>query len=749
MEKVLVQKKIAINGLKYVAILLLIIPLSNAQIYGVKPFGSAFFASLIFVGLPFVAIAPMYILAESVASLSIYALINSIICATIIFFSKLLIMRFKEQENIIKPIAVLLSQMGLIVFAKYMDNSVLRVSLSIVLTVAFSFATTHGLTPIVKDKLRYKLNEVEILTLALIAVVVSMGLSAFNLQGFELYMTVGVFFTLTASYLSGVGACVIVAGCFGVGSALNSYSIVPIALMIFIAIVAGIFVHAPRILSTFSAVVALVAFVFYFNVDYDKILMQMASVLTGGIVYLLVPTSLLKSVRDFVFESHERTAVRFMINKNRLDISNDLKSSSHIFLSMADALKNKPYDLPQFKGALKAKCCKKCENCHKCDCVELDESLDDMVAIALQKGRVSVQDIPDYISNNCIYLARLISACGEFQESYKAAIAKQESDTSATRLVCSQLFGMSEILKNLAFKSQTPVFYDNNREKVIVEELNFSGVIAAQALVTDSSIAIIIRTETINKKIIEKKVSDIMRVPYKVSQIDDTMIAGFCAVALTPSPKYDIVFGLAGVPKVSGQKSGDTHSFIKIGNNKFMMALCDGMGTGEKAEEISDTAITLVENFYKAGFDSDLVLQSVNRFLSLRGGEGFSALDICVIDLDTATADIIKLASPATIIKKKDTIEEIHGHALPMGIIEQAEPFIKTIDLTSGDMIVLSSDGITDVFEEDKLGVTINNLQTVNPQVLSENILDHALSISRGVPKDDSTVVCARIIQRL
>ena len=36
---------------------------------------------------------------------------------------------------------------------------------------------------------------------------------------------------------------------------------------------------------------------------------------------------------------------------------------------------------------------------------------------------------------------------------------------------------------------------------------------------------------------------------------------------------------------------------------KFLFAINDGMGSGEQAENASELSISLVENFYKAGFE--------------------------------------------------------------------------------------------------------------------------------------------------
>lgn len=66
--------------------------------------------------------------------------------------------------------------------------------------------------------------------------------------------------------------------------------------------------------------------------------------------------------------------------------------------------------------------------------------------------------------------------------------------------------------------------------------------------------------------------------------------------------------------------------------------------------------------------------------------------------------------------------------------------------VTAWDNIILLSDGVSDAFGDvDNLRDYIMSLTTVNPQELSEQIIDHAVDLNGGVAKDDMTVVVARI----
>ena len=171
------------------------------------------------------------------------------------------------------------------------------------------------------------------------------------------------------------------------------------------------------------------------------------------------------------------------------------------------------------------------------------------------------------------------------------------------------------------------------------------------------------------------------------------------------------------------------------------------MGSGEKAERASGLAISLVENFYKAGFDSEIILSSVNKLLALNNDDVFNALDICVLDTMNGTCDFIKMGAPESFIKHNETIEKIFGGTLPLGIMQDAQPAIIKQVMQNGDFVFMFTDGITDSFESTEvLQDFINNMVAVNPQTLAENLLNKAVELCGGA-RDDMTVIVAKVFR--
>ena len=151
----------------------------------------------------------------------------------------------------------------------------------------------------------------------------------------------------------------------------------------------------------------------------------------------------------------------------------------------------------------------------------------------------------------------------------------------------------------------------------------------------------------------------------------------------------------------------------------------------------------MVENFYKAGFGNEAALNMINRMLMMKGADEFSALDICVIDLETAIAHFVKLGGVQSFVKRADNVDVIESSALPIGIVEEATPYSDSRLLSGTDSVVLVSDGIVDALGADGVRLVLSRTDTLSPQELCDTLLAKATEYGA---KDDSTAVAVRLI---
>ena len=173
------------------------------------------------------------------------------------------------------------------------------------------------------------------------------------------------------------------------------------------------------------------------------------------------------------------------------------------------------------------------------------------------------------------------------------------------------------------------------------------------------------------------------------------------------------------------------------------------MGSGEVAERASSTSISLIENFYKAGFDNETILTSVNKLLSLSQEEVFTAVDITVMNLEEGICDFIKIGAPCGFVKSRDNVEIVSAGALPLGVLEEMKPCITKKALSDGDMVIMTSDGVTDAFGgKENLAIEISDQIMKTPQEMADIILGDAVKKNGGCPEDDMTVIVAQIFEK-
>ena len=181
-------------------------------------------------------------------------------------------------------------------------------------------------------------------------------------------------------------------------------------------------------------------------------------------------------------------------------------------------------------------------------------------------------------------------------------------------------------------------------------------------------------------------------------------------------------------------------------NDKLLFVLSDGMGTGEKAHETGADTIALVETFYRAGFSHSAIFSCVAKLLAMRTEETFSALDVAVMDTRTGEFDFIKQGGRESYVFSKRGVERIEGGALPMGIVGESEPITVRRRTENGDLIVLLSDGVADRLSESDLTEIVGSLQTLNPQVIAEKIVENALK-KTDAHADDLTAMVIRVVK--
>lgn len=216
--------------------------------------------------------------------------------------------------------------------------------------------------------------------------------------------------------------------------------------------------------------------------------------------------------------------------------------------------------------------------------------------------------------------------------------------------------------------------------------------------------------------------------------------------------KFVLQVGSAKITKDGSEISGDCSLQIKLADGKYLLAIADGMGSGEKARECSKIALRLVKQMLSAGFNKDESIKMINSRLNLAGNsEIYSSLDISILDLFVGKVELLKNGACSTYIKNKKNIRKIDSTSMPVGIVNNIELQSNTIDIIDGDIIIMCSDGVLEAKDDTKrewIEDFLKNVSTNNVQKLADLILAEAVDNSFGIAQDDMTVIVSKIVKK-
>ncbi len=141
--------------------------------------------------------------------------------------------------------------------------------------------------------------------------------------------------------------------------------------------------------------------------------------------------------------------------------------------------------------------------------------------------------------------------------------------------------------------------------------------------------------------------------------------------------------------------SGDRGAAFAGPGADYYVLLCDGMGTGEAAAGESVRAVSLIRRLLLSGASPEHALRALNGVYLLRDDGCFSTVDLLRINLTSGDAILYKWGGAASYLKRSRGLRRLGGGGLPPGLDER-ESFEKIhLNLDSGGVVVLISDGLS------------------------------------------------------
>lgn len=324
--------------------------------------------------------------------------------------------------------------------------------------------------------------------------------------------------------------------------------------------------------------------------------------------------------------------------------------------------------------------------------------------------------------------------------------------TNEIRMVASdQFFSISDMLADLAKEFDEAEHFDNISAGKIRRLLGEYEIYPKNISVIEDRygrIRIEILTDGRETRIsdpkIQNEISKICSRYFEKGRVthfrEDSMIL-YCE-----KPNYSFEIGFA-QHSAEGKLCGDTIKTINDGKGHCILIISDGMGKGGRAALDGAMGAGLLSKLLSAGFGFDSSLKVVNSALLVKSNEeSLATLDCASVDLFTGRVDLYKAGAPASYIIKGNKVTKCELTSMPAGILRGIEFAKRTAVLSNGDLIIMTSDGITELGGE-WLSAMLTGFEELSPQEIADEILKEALNIAKNIKEDDMSVIAARLKQ--
>ena len=677
-----------------------------------------------------------------------------------IVLAALIVFKAKKKTSptyIIVLLSFILGLINCLFNTQEIYTSILNCVLNVVTTLCFAV-----LIKVLKQR-RFNLNlqTDEIICFGFIFSLIFCGLNNVNVFVFDIVKFIGITLVLFCLFIFPLSGTMLISVLAGLGVSISNANISYIALFSLISIFGAIFKNYNKIFLCITTLCIDLCLTLFFNVFKIPIYYSLMPTIFAIAIFLLVSKKHIENLGNMIFLENKNFSVKEIFNNDKLFLSKKLLFTSEVFYEMD---KNYRSLLPTKidEKTSKIMVCNEvlrenCENCaNRTKCIknfdkEIKNIFLNLTNIGFEKGKITLLDLPAYLTNRCVKVNAIINSYNTTLNKYRQ-YSKQKNDIDNSKLlIAEQLKGISNILKNLSDETKQEIITNVKMQEIVKEILIYNNIIPIEIVCFEKDLKTNI-VEIILKNIDfdAERIKEILKNVYKTKMVvedfktldaEDTVCVRFIT-----APIFDISVGFCQSSKGGEDVCGDTFTLTKLKKDKFLLGVCDGMGHGVRANKTSEVSINMIENFYKAGFDNQTILTSVNSLLSLHQDENFSAIDIGIVDLKTGEIDFIKQGATSSYILSKTKLFKIESSGLPLGILSEVKPKIVKTVLTPEDFVIIVSDGIVDSFSSDEnFEEFLSSLNYKNPQEMADKILNKANKNVKNYPKDDMTVVVGKL----
>jgi stage II sporulation protein E len=741
---------------------------ARASFYGIDPLAIAYFMAVcstglskgiggivIFLGLATV-LEPMQVVKYTLAMV-----------ATIIFLESPLLKNRNIPKGIYYCVAPIFIE--LLSFVDLFSQGVAGTRIGFivlegVVAVIGTFIFKQGIDYILQSGKGYKMTNEQMVSVAVLMAIVIYAIPQYQNSFFSPLETIVYFIVLFFTYKYGVGQGTITGAVCGFALFLRGANVADIGMYTMMGIIAAIFREMGRF-PTAMIYMMMAAVMGVVNKDMELTIPEISALVSAVIAFLLIPSNLIYRVDAAGGTGRqEQLAAQNLkkIAKARMKIFSEsfLKLSKTLDTIAEQQTKIKQQEVNRIFEDISEKLCKNCDQCSDCwehNFQQTYQAASLMFEKAQEKGTLGVEDIPLEFLSDCISAEDFIAETNRGFEIAKLNRIWHHRISESREVIAEQLKEVSTVIQEITGDIYETSQGARSDEERVIRALRAEHIHVKEITIFergDNRKEVYITAACQSGRCVTAKetasiISEVLDNKMKVSEASKSVITKeYDSFAFMTDTKFKVLTGVSRAMKEN--VSGDNFSLLKLESGEFMIAISDGMGTGEEAAKESETVMSLLEQMIEAGFRAETAIKLINSSLVLKADQQtFSTVDLNLINLFSGMCEFIKIGAAATFIKRDNWVETITSTTLPIGMFGNVDYDTVTKKLYEGDIIIMVTDGVLDCIEEEDKEAYMEHLimeiKSNNVQEIANRILEATLSKSNYVPRDDMTVITAGI----
>lgn len=743
-----------------------------------SPFAVAFFAVIAFMRRDYLVPVGTAIMAGSL--LAPYPNLLVIPAELLIFY---LIMRgletYERAELSYAPMMVFVSTFVVNLFSLLVGPSMtwfsfIMMTLNAVLSFVLTLVFIQAIPVFTFRKKNYVLRNEEILCLIILLASVMTGAVGWSVQDLSVEHVLSRYLILLFALVGGapLGASVgVVTGLILSLADISAFA--QMSLLAFSGMLAGMLREGKKGGVSLGMLLGATILSIYFNRP-DEVMVSTWETCAAIVLFLLTPRSVMQMIGKYVPGTQDHAKSQHEYAKRVRDLTADrVNQFSQVFRQLSQSFGQatgmmqppgrQTEEMNHFMDAVAEGTCGACfkrNHCWDMKFYQTYKYMTDMMSAIEENPNFEEKDMPPEWDRICAKKSEVLDVLKRQYHLYEHDMQWKRQIFDSRHLVAEQLSGVSQVMEDLAREIKRESQNLHIQEEQIRDALQQLGL-SVQAIDIINLDSGRVEIEIVHaytrgydecRKIIAPMLSDILG--EHIAVVEENMTHprdGLATVRFGSAKTFEIMTGVAAAAKGGDLLSGDSFSTVELGNGTFAVALSDGMGNGERARLESSSALNILEQLLQSGMDEKLAIKSVNSVLMLRSpDEIYATVDMALIDQYSAQTTFMKIGSTPSFIKRGKEVIPVTASNLPIGIIQDIEVELVSLQLQAGDVLIMMTDGIYDapgyaVNKELWMKRMIQEIDSSEPQEIADCLLEKVIRYQQNQIHDDMTVVVGRV----